>query len=64
LELTIGAEAKLIRALDGFRKKPHVSNYDAEGSVSDREAKEIQKIAARLRDDVRAWLTKNDSHLL
>jgi hypothetical protein len=64
LELTIGAEAKLIRALDGFRKKRHVSNYDAEGSVSDREAKEIQKIAARLRDDVRAWLTKNHSHLL
>jgi len=64
LELTIGAEAKLIRALDGFRKKRHVSNYDAEGSVSDREAKEIQKIAARLRDDVRAWLTKNNSHLL
>src|ERR1700674_5175556 len=34
------------KAERGFRKKRHVSNYDAEGSVSDREAKEIQEIAA------------------
>ena len=64
MELTIGATPKLIAHLDAFRKKRHISNYDAEGLVSDREADEMRELAARLREDVRAWLTKNHADLL
>jgi hypothetical protein len=64
LELTIGADAKLIRSLDAFRKKRNVSNYDSEGSVSDGEASEMQKIALELRNVVQTWLTKNHPSLL
>jgi len=37
LEFTVAADRKLIDTLDGFRKKRNLSNYDAAGSVSNRE---------------------------
>lgn len=34
LELTVGKDAKFIRAFDAFRKKRNVSNYDIGGGIS------------------------------
>src|SRR5262249_58896855 len=40
LELTVGKDAKFIRAFDAFRKKRNVSNYDIGGGISNRERSE------------------------
>ena len=64
LELTIGADAKVVQGLDAFRKKRNASNYDSEGSVSDGEAKQMQEIAIQLGDDVRRWLGEKHPDLV
>src|ERR1700730_7786243 len=40
LELTVGADAKLIRSFEAFRKKRNISNYEVGGSISDPEVKD------------------------
>jgi hypothetical protein len=45
LELTLGKDAKFIRAFDAFRKKRNVSSYDIGGGISHREVKEMIGIA-------------------
>ena len=45
-----------IGELDGFRKKRNVSSYDVAGSVSDKEADEVLKLATSLRLDVEKWI--------
>lgn len=49
LEFTTGPGRKFIDTLDGFRKKRNVSSYDVAGSVSDKEADEMLKLATNLR---------------
>jgi hypothetical protein len=40
LELTLGKDAKFIRAIDAFRKKRNVSSYDIGGGISHREVRD------------------------
>ncbi len=56
LEFTTAPGTKLIATFDGFRKKRNVSSYDVAGSVSDKEADEILKLATGLRADVERWI--------
>jgi hypothetical protein len=51
LTLTIGWDAKQVKRLDTFRSKRNTSAYERAGEVSDAEAREIQDMAERLRDD-------------
>lgn len=64
LALTIGWPESEMNKLNAFRKKRNISSYERAGSVSDAEAREMQDLASRLRDDVRAWLKGNHSDLL
>jgi hypothetical protein len=56
LEFTTAPGRKFIDTLDGFRKKRNVSSYDVAGSVSDKEADEVLKLATSLRLDVEKWI--------
>lgn len=56
LEFTTTPGTKLIATFDGFRKKRNVSSYDVAGSVSDKEADEMLKLATGLRADVERWI--------
>jgi hypothetical protein len=56
LEFTTAPDTKLIATFDGFRKKRNVSSYDVAGSVSDKEADEILKLATGLRTEVEKWI--------
>jgi hypothetical protein len=64
LELTVGKDAKFIRAFDTFRKKRNVSNYDIGGGISDREVQEMLGIARTLQQDVEDWIKTNHASLL
>lgn len=64
LRETVGAEAPLVNALDGYRKKRNITGYERAGLVSDAEAREMRRIAIQLRDEVTAWLRKRYPDLL
>jgi hypothetical protein len=64
LELTIGAEARLLRRLDAYRRKRNVSDYQKAGMVTDTEADELVRLAGEIADRVRAWLKANHPGLL
>jgi len=59
LVFTIGSDARLVRQFDQFRKKRNIGGYERSGVVSDQEAKEMQDLARKLRDDIQAWIVKN-----
>ena len=59
MELTIGADANIIRKFDVFRKKRNISDYERAETVSDLETKEMRKLAVSLRKTVEAWIKKN-----
>jgi hypothetical protein len=56
LEFTIAPGRRFIDTFDGFRKKRNVSSYDVAGSVSDKEADEMLKVAVTLRADAEQWI--------
>lgn len=56
LEFTTAPGRKFIDTFDGFRKKRNFSNYDLAGSVSDKEADEMLKLAISLRAEVEKWI--------
>lgn len=56
LEFTIAPSRKMIDTFDGFRKKRNISSYDLAGSVSDKEADEVFRLATSLRRDVENWI--------
>ena len=56
LEFTVAPDRKLIDTLDAFRKKRNTSSYDLAGSVSDKEAGEMIRLATSLRRDVENWI--------
>ena len=56
LEFTTAPGRKFIDTFDGFRKKRNVSSYDLTGSVSDKEADEMLKLAISLRAEVEKWI--------
>lgn len=64
LRETIGADVRLVNAFDAFRKKRNITGYERVGLVSDADAEEMRKLAARLREDVSAWLRKQHPNLL
>ena len=64
LEFTTGPGRKFIDTLDGFRKKRNMSSYDVAGSVSDKEADEMLKLATSLRADVEKWIRATRPELL
>ena len=59
LELTLGKDAKFIRAFDAFRKKRNVSSCDIGGGISHREVREMIGIAQSLQQDVEQWIRTN-----
>ncbi len=64
LRLTIGWDAARVNALQGFRRKRNVTEYDRAGLVSEKDAREVRDLAASLRDDVVAWLRKSYPELI
>ena len=64
LEFTVAPDRKLIDTLDGFRKKRNLSNYDAAGAVSDREADEMLQLAKSLRRHVETWIRRAHPELM
>ncbi len=54
---------KVIDTFDSFRKKRNVSSYDVAGSVSDKEADEMLKLATMIRADVENWIKATRSEL-
>ena len=55
---------RFIDTFDGFRKKRNVSSYDVAGSVSDKEADEMLKLATSLRTNVEKWIRTTRPELL
>ena len=64
LQLTVGADARLLRQLDGYRKKRNVGDYQKAGMVTDAEAEALVVLAEELSGRVRAWLRANHPELL
>jgi len=64
LEFTIVPGRKVIDTFDGFRKKRNVSSYDVAGSVSDKEADEMLRLAGILRKAVEDWIRATRPELL
>lgn len=64
LALTINWPATKVARLDRFRQKRNIGGYETAGLVSEREAREMQELAASLRDDVLAWLRTHHPKLL
>jgi len=64
LEFTTAPGRKVIDTLDSFRKKRNISSYHVAGSVSDREAAEMLKIATSLRAEVEKWIRATHPELL
>ncbi|HEY6349150.1 MAG TPA: hypothetical protein VI636_07055 [Candidatus Angelobacter sp.] len=64
LEFTTDPGEKVIDTFDGFRKKRNISSYDLAGSVSDKEAAEMLKLARGLRADVQKWIRTTRPELL
>ena len=64
LELTIEADEELVGALDGFRKKRNIGDYERAGKISDKEADEMMEMAMKLSKMVRDWLKERHSNLI
>jgi hypothetical protein len=56
LELTTASARRQIDTFDSFRKKRNVSSYDLAGTVSEKEADEMFKLAAEIRFEVEKWI--------
>jgi hypothetical protein len=64
LALTIGANVKLVKQFDSFRKKRNVGGYERAGTVSDEEADEMIDLAERIRHEVTKWLKSSHPEFL
>ena len=64
LRETIGVDAGVVATFDAFRKKRNITGYERIGLVSDADADAMRALAARLRDDVVAWLAKHHGRLV
>lgn len=64
LVFTIGAQDRFVRDLDAFRKKRNLTSYELGGGVSEREAEEILKLAAELREKVEKSIRSKHPQLL
>ena len=64
LECTLGWDADAVSALDAFRKKRHTAGYERAGAISEQEAREMLRIAQKLRQDIEAWLAQRHPDLV
>jgi hypothetical protein len=64
LELTIGADSKLIRRMKTLSMKRNATSYDSAGNVSTQDLELAIKTALELRRDIVAWLEKRRPELL
>jgi hypothetical protein len=64
LRETVRIDVKTVNTFDAFRKKRNIAGYERTGLVSDADADAMGALAARLRDDVIAWLEKDHPGLL
>jgi hypothetical protein len=62
--LTIRADASTVGLLDRFRQKRNTAEYEAAGTVSNREAEEMLGLAKDLRTRVDIWLKEKHPELL
>ena len=61
LELTIGADRKVVSRLDAF---PRALSSRAKRGISEGEAREMRELARSIARDVRAWLIETHADLL
>jgi hypothetical protein len=61
---TVEVERRLVGALDGFRKKRNVMEYERAGVVSKTEADEMVELAKELKASVEQWLRDRHPELL
>lgn len=60
LSLVMGPEFSTMRDyLDNCRRKRNISEYDAVGTISEKEAEDFLQTVRELRADVESWLRKN-----
>jgi len=59
LEFTLQTDAKRVQKLDVFRKKRNVADYEKANVVSELEADEMYRVAAKLREDFQVWLKES-----
>jgi hypothetical protein len=64
LAFTLACDKAFIAQLDAFRKKRNISDYERAGSVSIREAEEMQELAHTLRAELVGWLGRVHPDLL
>lgn len=64
VEFTLNVDDRFVRRLLSFSKKRNAASYDAAGSVSNEEVKQIGEAAIQLREKVAAFLQANHSSLL
>jgi hypothetical protein len=65
LGLLLGPDRKTdVEYLEVCRKKRNIIEYDAAGTVTDRDAKELVAFVVELRDRVLAWLEEHHSELI
>jgi hypothetical protein len=64
LELTIGADVRLIQKMRVFAKKRNTTSYDSSGNISEADLEEVIRVAVDLQREVFAWLHKNHSALM
>ena len=64
LELTIHADAKLIRKMKTFSQKRNATSYDTAGNVSREEVTSVTTTASELYREVFAWLQTSHPELL
>ncbi|MCK4409737.1 MAG: hypothetical protein KAW67_06600 [Candidatus Eisenbacteria sp.] len=65
LGLILGSDSKAdVEYLEVCRKKRNIIEYDAAGTVTDRDAKELAAFVVELRDRVLAWLREHHAELL
>ena len=60
LSLVMGPEFSTMRDyLDNCRRKRNISEYDAVGTISEKEAEDLLQTVRELKADVESWLRKN-----
>jgi hypothetical protein len=60
LSLVMGPEFSTMRDyLDNCRRKRNISEYDAVGTISEKETKDLLQTVRELKGDVESWLRKN-----
>jgi hypothetical protein len=64
LGFTLGLDDSTVAQLDAFRKKRNIGDYERAGGTSDREAREMISLAAKLREELVHWLREQHPDLV